>query len=108
MARYLISREIAGKSATAFEHLKQMAVEGELPLGQRLAPQDLASYFGVSASPVRDALVRLSAEGLVDWRMSQGFFSKPFEVEEQQQLLETLLTLVSAAFVRLSRQPPEN
>ncbi|MGH1557295.1 GntR family transcriptional regulator [Caulobacter segnis] len=46
--------------------------------GPTLAPQDLASYFGVSASPVRDALVRLSAEGLVDWRMEPRVFQQAF------------------------------
>jgi DNA-binding GntR family transcriptional regulator len=108
MARFLISREIAGKSATAFEHLRRLALEGELPLGRRLAPQDLARYFGVSASPVRDALMRLSTEGLISWKMSQGFFSKPFEVEDQRQLHETLLVLLSAAIGRLRPAPPHD
>src|SRR6185312_1845819 len=49
-----------------FEHLREMILSLELPPGMHLSRADLASRFGVSQTPVRDALLRLGEEGLVD------------------------------------------
>ena len=49
-----------------FERLREMIVALELIPGAVLARNELADMFGVSQTPVRDALIKLSAEGLVD------------------------------------------
>lgn len=49
-----------------FERLRELIVSLELPPGTVLSRQDLAERFGLSQTPVRDALMRLGAEGLVD------------------------------------------
>lgn len=49
-----------------FERLREMILALELSPGAVLARADLAAQFGVSQTPVRDALIRLSEEGLVD------------------------------------------
>jgi GntR family transcriptional regulator, rspAB operon transcriptional repressor len=49
-----------------FEHLRELIVSLELPPGTLLARAELAEAFGVSQTPVRDALIRLGEEGLVD------------------------------------------
>lgn len=46
--------------------LQQAIVTGELPPGQRVRDVDLAAQFGVSRTPVREALQRLEDEGLVE------------------------------------------
>jgi DNA-binding GntR family transcriptional regulator len=48
------------------EHLREAILALELVPGTVLARQDLAEGFGVSQTPVREALLRLSEEGLVD------------------------------------------
>src|SRR6478609_11274401 len=49
-----------------FDRLREMIIALELAPGAVLARADLAAMFGVSQTPVRDALIKLSEEGLVD------------------------------------------
>ncbi|HSV84818.1 MAG TPA: GntR family transcriptional regulator [Ramlibacter sp.] len=49
-----------------FERLREMIIALELAPGHVLARAELAQMFGVSQTPVRDALIKLSEEGLVD------------------------------------------
>jgi DNA-binding GntR family transcriptional regulator len=48
------------------EHLRVAIVAGELAPGVLLKEVELAERIGVSATPIREALVQLSAEGLVE------------------------------------------
>jgi DNA-binding GntR family transcriptional regulator len=49
-----------------YDSLKQAIVTLELEPGQRIKDKDLAAEFGVSRTPVREALKRLEDEGLVE------------------------------------------
>jgi DNA-binding GntR family transcriptional regulator len=49
-----------------FERLRNAILALELPPGSPLSRAELAAQFGVSSTPVRDALMRLEEEGLVD------------------------------------------
>ena len=49
-----------------FERLRGMIIELELPPGSPLSRAALAERFGVSSTPIRDALMRLEEEGLVE------------------------------------------
>lgn len=48
------------------EHLREAILALELAPGTVLARQELAEQFGVSQTPVREALMQLNEEGLVD------------------------------------------
>jgi GntR family transcriptional regulator, rspAB operon transcriptional repressor len=49
-----------------FEQLRGMIIALELPPGSPLSRAALAEQFGVSSTPIRDALMRLEEEGLVE------------------------------------------
>jgi GntR family transcriptional regulator, rspAB operon transcriptional repressor len=49
-----------------FERLRGAIIALELPPGSPLSRAQLATQFGVSSTPIRDALMRLDEEGLVD------------------------------------------
>lgn len=53
-------------SPQVFEHLRERIVHLELAPGAVLARAELAEAYGVSQTPIRDALLRLADEGLVD------------------------------------------
>ncbi len=50
---------------TAYQRLRQMIVSGELPAGSRVLEKDCAARLGISRTPVREAISRLTSEGLV-------------------------------------------
>lgn len=58
-----ISRMTLAESAA--EALRQMIKSGEIPLGAALRQEELAARLGISRTPLREAIGRLDAEGLV-------------------------------------------
>lgn len=53
--------------------IREMIMSGEAPGNFALRTEHLAARFGVSATPVREALMSLSGEGLVELRPGRGF-----------------------------------
>jgi DNA-binding GntR family transcriptional regulator len=58
-------RQALTKNAYAYEEVRQRIMVGTLEPGQPLAQSQLAAELGVSLTPMREALRRLDAEGLV-------------------------------------------
>ena len=57
----------------AYERIRGYVLGGEVPQGARLGQVELAERFGISRTPVREALRRLAGEGLVDFHSNRGF-----------------------------------
>jgi DNA-binding GntR family transcriptional regulator len=55
-----------------YEEIRRAVVEGRYPPGLRLVEQRLADEFAVSRTPVREALRRLEAEGLIVVERNRG------------------------------------
>ena len=78
----------------AADGIRTMIVSGELAPGQPLSEVSLAETFGISRTPIREALKQLQIEGLVEIRPRVGtFVAVPSrreinELFEMKQLLE--------------------
>ncbi len=57
----------------AYERIRNLVLGDELAPGERLGQVELAGRFGISRTPVREALRRLAGEGLVDFHSNRGF-----------------------------------
>ena len=57
----------------AYERIRGLVLSDELAPGSRLGQVELAERFGISRTPVREALRRLAGEGLVDFHSNRGF-----------------------------------
>jgi DNA-binding GntR family transcriptional regulator len=57
--------QYSSKSDIVCAMLREMIISGELSASEPLRQRDLAARFGVSQTPVREALRRLESEGLV-------------------------------------------
>lgn len=88
------------------EKLRQQILTGEIPGGTRIHQSAVAARFHMSRFPVRDALQRLSAEGLITIRPYYGAFVATIDPRDAEELLSiaTLLEphLLEQSISRLS------
>ena len=73
---------------------------GELAPGTRVRDTSLAGQLGISRTPVREALLRLSREGILDADMGRGFSVcrlDPIEMRESGTILSALEVLALRA-----------
>ena len=101
------SRRERGVSAVqqVYNYLRDQIINLKLPPGAPIAKSEIAAEFGLSQTPVREALLRLSDEGLVDIFPQSGtkvslidvqhareahFIRLAVEVEVQRVLAETI------------------
>ncbi|MEB3022810.1 GntR family transcriptional regulator [[Mycobacterium] crassicus] len=59
------------------QEIRRLIIGGEAPGGAKLRAEHLAVRFGVSATPVREALMALHGEGLVSFDAGRGFTVMP-------------------------------
>jgi DNA-binding GntR family transcriptional regulator len=64
--------QIASVVDQVYGRIRERIADGTLPHGGRLHQEDLAAELGVSRTPVREALRRLAAEGLVEMKTNRG------------------------------------
>lgn len=64
--------------------------EGSLVPGQRLVEADITENLGVSRGPVREALKRLAAEGIVTLSQNRGAFVRALNRKDAEDLLRVL------------------
>ena len=58
----------------AEDSIRQLIVSGAFALGEQLSEASLAAQLGISKTPVREALLRLRADGLIDIQPQRGTF----------------------------------
>jgi DNA-binding GntR family transcriptional regulator len=79
------------------ERIKAEIEAGELLPGQPLRQEELSARFGVSRSPLREALRRLEAEGVVDYRPNVGATVAPIRTQLVREIFEMRRILEAAA-----------
>lgn len=89
--------------------LRAAVISGELRPGVVYSAPSLATQFGVSATPVREAMLDLSSEGLVDSVRNKGFRVTELSKKDLDDLSE-LRALIEVPTVRRIAEagvPPE-
>jgi len=83
-------------AASVYEQLHQKIVSGDISPGERLTEIALAEKFGISRTPVREALRRLEQDGLVE-RAARGLFVRERSPNEILEIYEVRILLEGAA-----------
>jgi len=85
--------------------LLEMIVFGYFERGFRLYPERLAEQFGVSLTPVREALMRLAAEGYIEAVQRRGFHVRTPDAKQVVDLWQVRLGLeLTAGELVIERQ----
>lgn len=78
--------------------LRDEVLAGRMQPGQEFTVKEIAEQYGVSATPVREALVDLCAQGLLDSDQHRGFKVHRFTVDDYRTMVETRSLILDAVF----------
>lgn len=90
----------------AYERLKDEIRTNRLPPGLQASEPEIALRLGMSRTPVREALIRLEAEGLVELIPRRGARVLPIQPEDMREIYEILTALEPDAAARLASRKP--
>jgi DNA-binding GntR family transcriptional regulator len=79
---------VRNASAAATELIREAIIDGRLPPGQRLKEEELARELGISRTPVREALLILQTEGLVDAAPNRGAVVRSHDAGDLEDLYQ--------------------
>lgn len=88
---------------TVYDQLRVDILGLGLPPGTEIREAELASRFGLSKSPVRDALMRLEREGLVITTPRQGYRVAPIRMSDVQDMYHLRAILERACVERIAQ-----
>ena len=92
-------------TALAYKSIKEYILEGGLDEDSRLTEEFLSGQLGISKSPIREALNRLEAEGLIRIEARRGAYLRSFSDKEVADLYDVREALEIHA-VRTGVFPP--
>ncbi|MFE6282535.1 GntR family transcriptional regulator [Streptomyces sp. NPDC057877] len=78
--------------------LRDEVLAGRLQPGQAFTVKEIAEQYGVSATPVREALVDLSAQGLLEADQHRGFHVREYSVADFRGLVEARALVIDGMF----------
>ncbi|WAJ26382.1 GntR family transcriptional regulator [Antarcticirhabdus aurantiaca] len=84
-----------------FQMVRSEILSCELMPGMELREADLAKRYGVSKSPVRDAMQKLEFEGLVEIEPRRGHRVRPISVKDAEDILDLRIILDTGVVKRI-------
>lgn len=84
-------------SASAYEVLKQRIVSNRYPGGSHILEEKLAADLGISRTPLKEALLKLQAEGLVRLVPRRGVLVEPLTAADVIEIYSVLVALEDLA-----------
>lgn len=87
----------------AYAEVRRHILGGDVRPGQRLSHRSLAKDLGLSRSPVREALLQLEAEGLIEHRPQSGVYLREISAAELRELYDMRALIEPYAAARAAR-----
>jgi DNA-binding GntR family transcriptional regulator len=87
------------RAEKAYDALKNDILRNKIAAGTQATEPELSLQFGVSRTTIREALIRLEAEGLVEMIPRRGARILPMDADDMREIYEILISLeADAAF----------
>jgi len=90
----------------AYEILRDSIIHGQLRPGEVYNEMVLAKDLGISRTPVREALLELSAQGLVTFLPRKGLIIKHFTRRDVEEIFELRRVIELAAIEKVAKSNP--
>ena len=91
---------------SAYRTIRARILDNVWPPGHRALEQELALGLGMSRTPVREALIRLAREGLVEVKPRHGMCVLPVSADDMRAIYEVLTALEAMAAELVVRRRP--
>jgi DNA-binding GntR family transcriptional regulator len=88
----------------AYRALKRLILDNEIPPGAQMLEHEAALRLGMSRTPVREAMVRLQQEGMVDIRPRHGMRVLPVSLDDMREIYDILTVLEALAARRAAER----
>ena len=95
------SGDAVQRQQQAYAELKHRIMHGALPPGTQMLESDVAGLLGMSRTPVREAMIRLAEEGLIEVRPRHGMRVLGITVDDLEEIY-AVRTPLEAAAVRMA------
>ena len=92
----------------AYLEIKRRILDNELSPNVIMLEKELADLLGMSRTPVREALIRLSNEGLVEVRPRHGMRVLPLSAEDMIEIYQILTALETQAVEMVAKKGLDN
>ncbi|CAG2353571.1 MULTISPECIES: GntR family transcriptional regulator [Burkholderia] len=83
----------------AFARMKTSIIRCELEPGTRLKVESLSKIYGLSSSPIREALNRLAQDGIVQATENRGFWVAPISIDDFKDITRLRILLEHEALM---------
>lgn len=90
---YITKIQRTSLKAQVYEYLKQSIINGEIKVGEIYSEQYFADKLSISRTPVREAILQLKHENLVEIKANRGIVIKPLYLDEITKIIETRLVI---------------
>jgi DNA-binding GntR family transcriptional regulator len=90
----------------AYAELKSRIMDNLYPPNRRYLESELAVELGMSRTPIREALIRLEKDGLIELTPRHGMRVVPLSADDMREINEALACLETAAAEMFARQRP--
>ena len=81
----------------AYQTLRKWIITGKLPPGTKLRDQELSETLGISRTPIREALLMLENEGLVETKANRWTLVSQIDLSKVEDIYAIVWTLESLA-----------
>lgn len=95
-------------SQRALQELRRKIFEGDLPAGSDHLESELAEQLNMSRTPVREAVLMLESQGLLELRPRKGVRILPVSPEDMSEIYDVLTELESLAAERAAQMEYSN
>lgn len=99
-----LAAEAGSLTEFAYRRLREDIIAGHFPSGAKLQIDELKARYGLSASPVREALSRLISQGFVAAESQRGFRVAPMSPEDLADITLARQVVESAALALAIRK----
>ena len=96
--------DVSNINEKVYNYIKQNIISFSFPAGHKLDIKNLSKTLGTSQPPIKDALARLSGEGLVEITSRIGTYVKTITEADMHEILQSRIILESAIIEEIAEK----